>query len=194
MTSENELKDAAYRVNRCEAGETLLVVYDAESWPLAKIAYRDDCERLAIAYLDSLAADEQRERDRLLWAPQFRAEWMERIGQSECDRPIVSIEDEAKMLLSALLNQELLIAQQAKEDAEPITEEWLASIGFTNQTMNGWSKLFDGDGSICELFVSHEGDVSICQDSDHVTLSMMPRITTRGQLRKLLEALKGGAS
>lgn len=58
MTSE-ELKDAAYRVGRCEAGETLLVVYDAESWPLAKIAYRADCERLAIAYLARLAADEQ---------------------------------------------------------------------------------------------------------------------------------------
>ena len=64
MTSENELKDAAYRLRRCEAGETLIAVYDTDTWPLANVAYRDDCERLAIAYIASLAADEQREFER----------------------------------------------------------------------------------------------------------------------------------
>ena len=63
MISENELKDAAYRVNRCEAGESLLVVYDTPAVGIARIAYRDDYERLAIAYVARLAADEQRERE-----------------------------------------------------------------------------------------------------------------------------------
>ena len=105
---------------------------------------------------------------------------------------LVELEQHHKILADAYLSRLADDERQAAEDAEPITEEWLRSLGFTNQTMNGWSRLFDGDGSICEVFVSHEGDVSICQDNDHVTLSMMPRITTRGQLRKLLEALKGG--
>lgn len=51
MTSEEELKDAAYRVNRCEAGETLLVVYDTASPGIARVEYRSDCEELARAYL-----------------------------------------------------------------------------------------------------------------------------------------------
>ena len=134
-----ELKDAAYRVKRCEAGETLLVVYDAESWPLAKIAYRDDCERLAIACLARLAADEQRER----------------------------------------------------EDSEPITGRLLAEFGPEKQF--GEALFVSANFSVLDATIrvsGVEGDAKGFQ----ICLGELCFITTRGQLRKLLEALAGGGT
>lgn len=148
MTSENELKDAAYRVKRCERGEMLIVVYDTESLPIAKIAYRDDCERLAIAYLARLAADEQRERG----------------------------------------------------DAEPITEEWALQNGGGRDDGGGFAwKIWErGQGESTEEPAFHvlwsESLWLECYSATGDTLGIIELMTppTRGQLRKLIEALKGG--
>lgn len=122
MTTD-ELKAAAERVDdslrMAEEGvvekEALDITYDGDM-----DGFKRDMKTLADGILQRLDADEQREQERLVWAPQFRAEWLERIGQTECERPVGSIEDEAKLLLFALLDQELRRAWQGKLESERV--------------------------------------------------------------------------
>lgn len=81
------------------------------------------------------------------------------------------------------------------EWAKPFDAEWLESIGFFGAGMNGWSMLLDCKcGSVIELFLNHDNEVSLAQDSDIVALTSLGAITTRGQLLDLLKELKGGAT
>lgn len=90
--------------------------------------------------------------------------------QSDNDECALAVE-----LLKRLADDE----QQAKEDAEPITEEWLRSLGFGSV----------GRG-ILYLHVGHTG-LSWSQLGMFYGTTAID-VTTRGQIRKLLEALKGG--
>ena len=140
MTNDDKIMDAVYRVIRCAAEEMLVVVYDTESLAIARIAYRDDCEALAIAYIARLAADEQ----------------------------------------------------PAKVDAEPIGREWF------NENGNDVSSII-----VCRDNIEYEIEAACGNPSIGIDLTVndryackiihIPHVTTRGQLRKLLEALKGGA-
>ena len=82
--------------------------------------------------------------------------------------------------------------QQAKVDAEPIGREWF------NENGNDVSSII-----VCRDNIEYEIEAACGNPSIGIDLTVndryackiihIPHVTTRGQLRKLLEALKGGA-
>jgi hypothetical protein len=103
----------------------------------------------------------------------------------------------------------------AHDDDEPLTEKWLLANGWARRVVAGFSKmlpLVEGCETPVEVIVgpvSKEHDewaVSLSQGAiepvrskgtyppdEHIVLTSMPDKLTRGDLRKLLAGLKGGA-
>ena len=97
-------------------------------------------------------------------------------------------------------------AAHPADDAEPIDDDWLESIGFSEHGLRGMTMLLaprDGRSAISELciaedeFPKHQWSVSIAQGvpddpravDDLVVLASMPDQLTRGDVRRLLSAL-----
>lgn len=109
--------------------------------------------------------------------------------------PIEAANNDAWDLARAYLDRLASDRAEREERARPIDAEWLVSIGFSEAGINGWSMLLQPthDGcAVCELFLSHDGDIGILQDDDHVVLTSIPTASKRGQLLDLLRVLKGG--
>lgn len=97
---------------------------------------------------------------------------------------------------------EWAIQEIARREAEqmirtcPITDESLASHGFSDAGINGHSMLLEcKEGSVVEMFIDDHHGVSLAQDeTDLVALTSLGKLRDSGQLLDLLAALKGGAS
>lgn len=77
-----------------------------------------------------------------------------------------------------------------REDAEPITEEWLLSNGFID---DGDEERWNSGIDFGNCVVSNHTGICIWYFSGSHTSIIRTDIHTIGQLRRLLEALKGGA-
>ena len=92
----------------------------------------------------------------------------------------------------ALAKSVLQVFSPISDDSEPITAEWLASVGFGSETLNGWSALLDCEsGSVVEMWINHDGEIALGQDDDLIAMTCTPHIRTRGDLRRLWLALTG---
>lgn len=100
--------------------------------------------------------------------------------------------DAASTLADAYIARLAADEQQAKVDAEPIGREWF------NENGNDVSSII-----VCRDNIEYEIEAACGNPSIGIDLTVndryackiihIPHVTTRGQLRKLLEALKGGA-
>ena len=123
-----------------------------------------------------MTTDELKAAAERLLACDGELEWKEQYEGSENHDFNDDVDDVAKCFLARLAADE----QQEKEDAEPITEELLRSLGFSAA----------GRG-ILYMHVGHTGMSWSQLGMFYGTTAI--GIKTRGQLRKLLEALKGSA-
>lgn len=83
------------------------------------------------------------------------------------------VDDDFHQLDAAISEAE----QQAADDALPITPEWMCELSGTQMPM---------------IEVVREVIIHMIGDDVYLNVAMLPRIRTRGQLRDLIKALKGG--
>ena len=115
----------------------------------------------------------------LAWKEQYEGDVKHDFGDD--------VDDVAKYVLSRLAADE----KRAKVDAEPIGREWF------NENGNDVSSII-----VCRDNIEYEIEAACGNPSIGIDLTVndryackiihIPHVTTRGQLRKLLEALKGG--
>ena len=115
------------------------------------------------------------------------------------DPPFVS--DFSKYLECGQLVASAYLAGHPDDDDEPVTEEWLRSIGFRNLSATMiYLRIpsHDGNGEEVDLYFYSDCVPPItpaliqkgCGKEDHVVLTGAV-ITTRGQVRRLIETLGG---
>lgn len=135
-----------------------------------------------------MTTDELKAAAERLLACDGELEWKEQYEGSENHDFNDDVDDVAKCFLARLAADE----QQAKVDAEPIGREWF------NENGNDVSSII-----VCRDNIEYEIEAACGNPSIGIDLTVndryackiihIPHVTTRGQLRKLLEALKGGA-
>lgn len=94
---------------------------------------------------------------------------------------------------------EAYLAEHPADDDEPCTDDWLRSLGFSNESMNGLTLLIDGQGDPVELYLGHVAfadepyagyQASLVQSNSEDHVLVTGRIFwNRRDVRQLLAAL-----
>jgi hypothetical protein len=183
------LSDAAERLQRWDAGEPPSSIYHCDD-PIE--AANNDAWDLAREYRKRLAAEPPPVNDELKAAgDRFtnRGTSYNALGADMIEIPTALFCD-MKYLSEQLAKRLSADEQKSREDAEPITEEWLRSDEWEFQGVY-WHHSIPRKRELLLSQAWEHSDVLLKNNASPQFVSC-GRFTTRGQLRKLLEALKGG--